>query len=103
MRKGAQRLIAALALAGGTLGAALLLKRRKSYAVQKKGATGDFTRDSGSRWARPGMNVTVRAELMPGRSAAERTFSVVRLLPSGRVVLRDFAGEHTETEFELTR
>ena len=52
------------------------------------------------RWARPGMSVTFRAELMPGRSRSERTFRVAQLLPSNRVVLEEFAGEHTETEFE---
>ncbi len=49
------------------------------------------------------MSVTFRGELMPGRSRAERTYKVVRLLPSGRVVLEGFAGEHTETEFEALR
>lgn len=55
------------------------------------------------RWARPGMSVTFRAQLMPGRDRAERTFHVAQLLPSGRVVLEGFAGEHTETEFEPLR
>ena len=51
-------------------------------------------------WARPGMRVTFRAELMPGRVRAERSFRVARLLPRGRVHLEGIVGEHTETEFE---
>ena len=51
-------------------------------------------------WARPGMEVVFRAELMPGRDASERTFRVEQLLPSGRVILENFAGEHAEKEFE---
>ena len=51
-------------------------------------------------WARPGMMVTFRAELMPGRDREARTFKVKELLPSGRVSLQDAGGEHTETEFE---
>ena len=55
------------------------------------------------RWARPGMSVTFRAELMPGRDRAARTFHIAELLPSGRVTLKDFAGEHAEAEFEPLR
>ena len=51
-------------------------------------------------WARPGMAVTFRAELMPGRDSDERTFRVTDLLPSGRVLLDRVAGEHTQKEFE---
>ena len=51
-------------------------------------------------WARPGMNVTFRAEVMPGRDRAERTFRVKELLSSGRVLLHDAGGEHAEREFE---
>ena len=58
---------------------------------------------SADKWARPGMSVTFRAELMPGRDRAERTFRVVKMLPSRRVTLEGFAGEHTETEFEPLR
>lgn len=46
------------------------------------------------------MRVTFRAELMPGRDREDRTFRVKELLPSGRVSLHDFEGEHTENEFE---
>jgi hypothetical protein len=49
------------------------------------------------------MEATFRAELMPGRSRAERTFRVARLLPSGRVTLDGVAGEHAESEFEPVR
>ena len=51
-------------------------------------------------WARPGMPVTFRAELMPGRDRHDRTFLVKELLPSGRVSLHDVDGEHAEKEFE---
>ena len=54
-------------------------------------------------WARPGMTVVFRAELMPGRDASERTYHVTSLLPSGRVLLDGVAGEHTETEFQRIR
>lgn len=56
-----------------------------------------------SVWARPGMMVVFRAELMPGRDPSERAFRVVALLPSGRVTLEGKAGEHAETEFERVR
>jgi len=51
-------------------------------------------------WARPGMQVTFRAELMPGRDAEARTFRVNDLLPSGRVLLDGAVGEHAQKEFE---
>jgi len=51
-------------------------------------------------WARPGMEVTFRAELMPGRERDDRTFRVKELLPSGRVLLHGVDGEHAEKEFE---
>lgn len=54
-------------------------------------------------WARPGMAVTFRAELMPGRPSAERTFRVTRVLPSRRVLIEGITGEHTAAEFELKR
>jgi len=92
----------ALALAAGAVGTTLLLRRKKPV-QEKKTALDHFTRSTPDRWARPGMNVTFRAELMPGRSRSERTFRVTELLPSGRVTLEGFAGEHTETEFEAAR
>ena len=54
----------------------------------------------GNVWARPGMQVTFRAELMPGRDRLQRTFLVKELLPSGRVSLHGVDGEHAEKEFD---
>jgi hypothetical protein len=54
-------------------------------------------------WTRVGMSLTFRAEVMPGRERAERTFLVARVLVSGRVELVGMAGQHTETEFEQSR
>lgn len=51
-------------------------------------------------WARPEMEVTFRAELMPGKSREERTFKISKVMWNGRVLLHDFAGEHRESEFE---
>ena len=51
-------------------------------------------------WARPGMPVTFRAELMPGRERIQRTFLVKELLSSGRFSLHGVDGEHAEKEFE---
>ena len=57
----------------------------------------------GDTWARPGMTVTFRAELMPGCSSAERTFRVNRVLRSCRVLVEGISGEHTSAEFELRK
>ena len=46
------------------------------------------------------MQVTFRAELMPGRDRHQRTFTVKELLASGRVSLHGVDGEHAEKEFE---
>jgi hypothetical protein len=51
-------------------------------------------------WARPEMQVTFRAELMPGRTREERTYRIKTVRPNGRVVLHDFAGEHRQGAFE---
>jgi hypothetical protein len=100
MRGTAKRWLGGLAIAVGGLGAVALLKGRKRAA----GGRGDKNRERGAdKWARPGMSVTFRGELMPGRQRAERTFRVVELLPSGRVRLDGVAGEHTEHEFEQVR
>lgn len=56
-----------------------------------------------SVWARPQMQITFRAELMPGKNRQERTFKVEKVLSNGRVILQDFAGEHRESEFEPIR
>ena len=63
----------------------------------------EYNRGETDRWARPGMSVTLRAELMPGRSRAERTYRVEEVLPSGRVRLEGFSGDHAESEFEPIR
>jgi hypothetical protein len=102
MKKRAKRWVGALALAAGAVGTTLLLRRRRSV-QEKKTSLDHYTRATPDRWARPGMGVTFRAELMPGRSRAERTYRVVAVLPSGRVTVEGFAGEHTESEFEPLR
>jgi hypothetical protein len=53
-----------------------------------------------SVWARPEMEVTFRAELMPGKNRDERTFKIAEVLWNGRVMLHGFSGEHRESEFE---
>lgn len=54
----------------------------------------------GNVWARPGMTVTFRAELMPGRDRQARTARVKQVLPSGRVLLHEIDGEHAQKEFD---
>ena len=105
-RRGGRWLGALAGLAGltaGAVGAALLLRRRKGEAGQSKSIYPEYNRRDTDRWARPGMPVTFRAELMPGRSRAERTFRVAEVLPSGRVTLEEFSGDHAEPEFEPIR
>ena len=51
-------------------------------------------------WARPEMNVTFRAEIMPGREREERTYRIKHVARNGRVILHDFPGEYRETAFE---
>jgi len=53
-----------------------------------------------SVWARPEMNVTFRAEIMPGIPREERTYRISRVLQNGRVTLHEFEGEFRETAFE---
>ncbi|PWT90692.1 MAG: hypothetical protein C5B55_09350 [Blastocatellia bacterium] len=86
-------MIGGLALAAGAVGAAGVYLIRKNKAGQARERPGDV-------WARPGMMVTFRAELMPGREREERTFRVKELLPSGRVSLHGADGEHAAREFE---
>ena len=101
MRRTAKRLLGGLVLAAGGVGALTLFGRsRRTAARTAKGAERGRSLD---RWARPGMSVIFRGELMPGRQRAERTFRVAELLPSGRVRLEGVAGEHTESEFEDAR
>lgn len=84
-------LLGGLALGAGAIGAVNAYWKRKNVQTERK--VSDV-------WARPGMPVTFRAELMPGRDRLERTFLVEELLPSGRVSLRGVDGEHAEKEFE---
>jgi hypothetical protein len=95
MKKDTKRLLGSLALVAGAVGAttALLKKRNTLKAkLQREPKPQDV-------WARPGMMVTFRAELMPGRDREARTFRVKELLASGRVLLEGVAGEHAEKEF----
>lgn len=105
--KRGRRLFGALAglagLTAGAVGATLLLRRRGDGAMREKSIYPEYNRGGADRWARPGMAVTIRAELMPGRSRSERTFRVAEVMPSGRVLLEGFNGEHAETEFEPVR
>jgi hypothetical protein len=91
MKKRTGWLIGGLALTAGAIGA--VNTRRKRNRMQA-------TRKANDVWARPGMLVTFRAELMPGRERDERTFRVKELLSSGRVTLHGVDGEHAEKEFE---
>lgn len=99
MKKDTKRLIGAVALALGAMGATGAALRKKNSLRRKHT---DKTK-AGDVWARPGMSVTFRAEVMPGRETSERTFRVAQLLHSGRVTLQGVAGEHAETEFERIR
>ena len=104
-RRGGRWLGALAGLAGltaGAVGAALLLRRRGGD-EKSKSIYPEYNRREGDRWARPGMEVTFRAELMPGRARSERTFRVASTLPSGRVTLEGFTGDHSETEFDPVR
>lgn len=51
-------------------------------------------------WARPEMQVTFRAEIMPGKSSEERTYRIQSVLANGRVRLYDFPDEHRRSAFE---
>jgi len=83
-----------MAVGAGAIGAISAYWKKKSVHAEKR---------SGDVWARPGMTVTFRAELMPGRDRNERTFLVKELLSSGRVSLQGVDGEHAEKEFEPIR
>jgi hypothetical protein len=90
MTKRTRWLLGGLAI-GGAVGAVTAYWKRKNVHAEKK---------AGDVWARPGMPVTFRAELMPGRDRHERTFLVKELHASGRVSLHGVDGEHAEKEFE---
>ncbi len=98
MKQTTKRWLGGIALGAATIGAvgAIVMNRAKSPKRRRQSTPPD-------RWARPGMQVTFRAELMPGRDAAERSFRIVNLLPSGRVLLDRVAGEHAQNEFERLR
>jgi len=100
MKKNTKRLLGGLTIAAGAIGAAgaYVLKGKKMRAKQQQAAD-----HPASVWARPGMSVTFRGELMPGKDREARTFRVTKLLPSGRVLLEGVAGEHAEKEFEAIR
>ena len=105
-RRGGRWLAALVGLAGltaGAVGAALIVRRRGALQQQGKSIYPEYNRRGADRWARPGMSVTFRAELMPGRSRAERTFRISETLPSGRVNLEGFTGAHPASEFERER
>ena len=99
MKKGTRRLIGGLAIAVGAVGAigAVVMKKNST---RGRGRGRDKSLDT---WARPGMAVVFRAELMPGRDRADRTFHVKEVLPSGRVLLDGTGGEHAEKEFDPQR
>lgn len=102
MEKRTKRLLGSLALAAAAVGAAgTYLKKSGS---KKTGRMGTKQQRAAEKrkgvWARPGMTVTFRAELMPGRDREQRTARVKELLPSGRVTLNEVAGEHGQGEFD---
>ena len=100
MKKGTKRLLGGMALAAGAVGAAsAFIKKSKRMGTQPQRAASK----SENVWARPGMTVTFRAELMPGRDREARTARVKELLPSGRVLLHEVAGEHAQNEFDAIR
>jgi hypothetical protein len=96
MNKTTRRMLGGLAFAAGALGTGVFLRKRKSMGAKQERAYDNPL----SVWARPGMTVTFRAELMPGRDREERTAHVKELLPSGRVLLHEVEGEHAQNEFE---
>lgn len=83
-------------MAGGFGAVSAFLKKKKRMEPKDQPPPSN----PASRWARPGMTVTFRAELMPGRNREERTARVKELLPSGRVLLYEIAGEHAQREFD---
>ena len=94
MKKRITWLLGGMAIAAGAVGAASAYWKKRNMQEPKR--TIDV-------WARPGMLVTFRAELMPGRDRHDRTFRVKELLSSGRVSLHGVDGEHAEKEFEPVR
>ena len=101
MKKATKRLLGGIALTAGALGAigAILMRNNTGSRRQRRREKSKVA----DMWARPGMKVVFRAELMPGREASERTFRIDSLLPSGRVLLEGVTGEHAQREFEPIR
>ena len=91
MKNRTRWLLGGLAIGAGAISAASAYLRKRNVQPGKK---------ISDVWARPGMPVTFRAELMPGRDRNERTFVVKELLPSGRISLHGADGEHAEKEFD---
>ncbi len=101
MKKATKRLLSGIALTAGALGAiGAVLMRNNTGSRRERRREKSRVADM---WARPGMKVVFRAELMPGRDASERTFRINSLLPSGRVLLEGATGEHAQREFEPIR
>ena len=71
--------------------------------IKRKSRKHRQNRKESNQWARPGMTLTFRAELMPGREREGRSFKVAELLASGRVRLDGAGGEHVQEEFEPVR
>jgi hypothetical protein len=74
------------------------LKRKK-----RKAPSPVKSRKLAHAWASIGMPLTFRAEVMPGRESALRTYTVARVLPNGRVELSGMFGQHGEAEFEAVQ
>jgi hypothetical protein len=91
MKQRTRWLLGGFAIGAGAIGAVSAYWKKKNVLTEKK---------AGDVWARPGMEVTFRAELMPGRDRNQRTFVVKELLASRRVSLHEVDGEHAEKEFE---
>jgi len=96
MNQRRKKILSALVLGATTIGTAgvLMLTRRKRRRSEYLAS---------NSWVRPGMMLTFRAELKPGRPSSERTFKVSEILDSGRVLLEGLSGEHAETEFQKMR
>jgi hypothetical protein len=70
----------------------LKAKLRRARAVGRKSHEARAPVTAGTR-------LTFRAQVMPGRAANERTFTVARVLNGGRVELNGLAGEHALAAF----
>ncbi|GAC1446248.1 MAG: hypothetical protein NVSMB56_03150 [Pyrinomonadaceae bacterium] len=68
-------------------------RKRKAKAAKRKASHPEESVAIGAR-------LTFRAEIMPGRGQAERTYTVAKVLGSGRVELVGLTGKHAVTEFE---